>query len=159
MREELRRRLPKTTGWGIGIVLGLMVILLAITFAVYHFAVADSPSAMIQSFMAAARDNDLERMRGFLTEESKHNPSCQRWLGQLAIALGKRNAVMKNADMLGERATVHVLVEHRSGSGGRASTDVGVETVRTSEGWQVNLERTMASVPHQFWTTITTAPE
>jgi hypothetical protein len=159
MREELRRRLPKTTGWGIGIVLGLMVILLAIAYAVYHFAVADSPSAMIQSFMTAARDNDLEGMRGLLTEDSKQSPSCERWLGQLAVALGKRKAVMKNADMLGDRATVHVLVEHRSASGDRASTDVGIETIRTKEGWQVNLERTMASVPHQFWTTITTAPE
>ncbi len=159
MREELRRRLPKTTGWGIGIVLGLMVILLAIAFAVYHFVVADSPAAMVQSFMAAARDNDLERMSGFLTEESKQSPSCQRWLGQLAVALGKRNAVMKNADMLGDRATVHVLVEHRSASGDRVSTDVGIDTVRNKQGWQVNLERTMASVPHQFWTTITTAPD
>lgn len=159
MREELRRRLPRTRGWGIGVVVGLMVVLLIITFIVYHYAVADSPSAMIQAFMAAARDNDLEKMRTFLTEESKANPLCQRWLEQLAVALGKRTAVMQSADMLGDRATVHVLVEHRSGSGEMVATDVGVDTIRGEAGWQVNLEKTMASVPHQFWTTITTVED
>jgi hypothetical protein len=159
MREELRRKLPHTTACGVGVVVGLMVTLMAITFVIYHYAVADSPSKMIQSFMAAARDDDLAKMRGFLTEDSKQNPACQRWLQQLAIALGKRQAVMKNADMLGDRATVHVLVMHRAGSGEPVATDVGVETVRAEEGWQVNLEKTMASVPHQFWTTITTTPE
>lgn len=159
MREELRRRLPHTRGWGIGVVVGLMVILMAVTFVIYHYAVADSPSKMIQSFMAAARDSDLDKMKGYLTEDSKNDPSCQRWLEQLAVALGKRQAVMKRADMLGDRATVHVLVMHRAGSGETVATDLGVETVRAEEGWQVNLQKTMASVPHQFWTTITTVPE
>ncbi len=159
MREELRRRLPRTRGWGIGVVVGLMVILVVITFVIYHYAVADTPSKMIQSFMTAARDNDLEKMKGFLTEDSRTNPACQRWLEQLAAALGRRKAVMRNADMLGDRATVHVLVEHRAGSGEMVATDVGVETIRAEEGWLVDLEATIGSVPHQFWSTITTVQE
>lgn len=159
MREELRRKLPRTRGWATGIVIGLMLVLLAITYVVYHYAVADSPSRMVQSFMADARDSDLQAMRGHLIDESKTSPTCDRWLGQLAIALGKRKAVMKEADILGDRATVHVLVMHRSGSGEMVSTDLGVETIRGEEGWQVDLEETMGSVPHQFWTTITTVQE
>jgi hypothetical protein len=90
-------------------------------------------------------------MRGYLTDESLRNPSCDAWLQQLAPAMGT-NSMLKNEEIVGDEATVHILVVQRSGAGLETRTDVGVKAVRVpGRGWLISLEPTMSGVTPQFW--------
>jgi hypothetical protein len=153
MRAELRAKLPRTQGCGaLIVVVGLAVVAVAGYF-VWNW-VKDTPSRMVQKVMTQARHGNVQGMRRYLTDESLQNPSCDAWLQQLSLALGT-NSMLRNAEVVGEEGTVHILVVQRSGTGLETTTDLGVKAVRVAKrGWLIDLERTMASVTPQFWESI-----
>jgi hypothetical protein len=151
MREELRRKLPKTRGWYTGIVVGIIVVVGAVVFIVWHWVLSDNPGRIGNAVIVAARDGDEASMRASLTPASLQNPNADGWLKQFAAALKKSDVRVSDVAIVGDNATVLVAVPHRGGTGTMVTTDVGVKTVRVDGAWKIDLVETMASANPQFW--------
>ena len=154
MREELRRRIPRTRGWYTGILLGIVALIGAIVLLIWRSLQAESPERTVKAAMEAAQRGDISSIRALLSPESLMNPSAEEWLKQLSAALAKPGAGIADVDILRDNATVHVLVPHRGPTGGIKVTDVGVKTTRSEQGWLIDLQQTMASANPQFWLAI-----
>lgn len=154
MREELRRRLPRTRGWYTGIILGILALIGIIVLIIWRSLQAESPERTVKAAIEAARAGDTTSMRQLLSPESLMNPSAEDWLKQLSAALARSGVMIADVDILRDDATVHVLVPHRSPTGAPRTTDVGVKTVRSEAGWLIDLQQTMASANPQFWLAI-----
>jgi hypothetical protein len=151
MREELRRRLPKTRGWYTGIVVGIIVAVGALAFIIWHWVLSDNPGKVVNTVIAAARVGDEGSIRASLTPASLKNPMLDGWLEQFAAALKRKDVRVSDVAIVGDDATVLVAVPHRGGTGTMVPTDVGVKTERVDGAWKIDLAGTMASANPQFW--------
>ncbi len=157
MRSELRKQVPHLGGCGPAIILGAAVLAVVGGFFLWKW-VQNSPTKMVQAAMRAAHRDGAAGLRPFLTPESSLGPSAEQWTGQL-VQVFRTTAVLKNEEVTGDEATVHVLIVQRPGGGVDATSDLGVKTVRSPErGWLIDLPATIASVTPQFWQSLPAAP-
>ena len=151
MREALRRKLPKTRGWYTGLILAILVVIGVIVWLVWGSVLAESPRRTVSAAIDAARGGNLVGLGALLSPESVANPGAEGWLKQLAAALARPGVRITDVEILRKVGSVKVSVPHRGASGGQERTEISVNTVRSDEGWLIDLEATMASQNLQFW--------
>jgi len=151
MREILRKKLPKTRGWYTGIILGILAVVGVVVWLIWRSMMAESPQRTVNVAIEAARASDAAGLRALLSAESVANPMLDGWLKQFTAALAKPGVRISDVNILRDHATVKVAVPHQGATGGMETTDVGIRTVRSEEGWLIDLQGTMASANIQFW--------
>ncbi len=151
MREELRRRIPKTRGWYTGTILGILVIVGCIILLIWRSMQAESPQRVVEKALEAARADNVAGVRAVLTPTSMSEPAAETWLEQFSTVLARPEVEIRDVNLLRDAATVRIGVPHRSLAGGTETTEVGVRTLRVDNEWRIDLPSTMASANPQFW--------
>jgi len=151
MREELRRKIPKTRGWYTGTILGILAIVGVILWLVWRSMQAESPQRAVEAAIEAARAKNTAGVAALLTPGSMVEPAAQNWLQQFSTVMARPDVTITDVDLLRNQANVRVAVPHRGLSGGTETTQVSVKAVRVDDEWRIDLPGTMASANPQFW--------
>jgi len=150
MREELRRRIPKTRGWATGIIIGILAIVGVVAYLIYRAAVLDTPKHMVTRVIVAARAGDQTAVKAALTPDSLSDPAAEGWLKQLTTVLARPGVEVSDVATVGDDSTVKIAVPRQSATGTLEPLEVGVRTKRGEGGWKIDLPGTM-SVNSQLW--------
>jgi hypothetical protein len=151
MREELRRKIPKTSGWYTGSILGILAVIGLVIWLVWRSAQAESPQRAVQAALEAARAKNVAGVGALLTPDSMSDPAAPHWLEQFAIVLGRPGVAITDVALLRDEANVSVAVPHPGVSGGTTTATIVVKTVRVHNQWRIDLPTSMASANLQFW--------
>jgi len=154
MREELRRKLPKTRGWYTGSIVGILAIIGVVVWLVWRSMQAESPERSVKAAIEAAQAGDVAGVSALLTPESMVEPAAQTWAEQFSAALSRPGVAISDVDLLRDRANVKVGVPHRGSTGQMVTDQVCIKTARVGKAWLIDLPGTMATASPQFWQAI-----
>jgi hypothetical protein len=126
------------------VVIGAVVVLLAEDRKPATFP-AGSPEAAMQAYLAAWEDGDSEKAYGFFSEAVRSQVTLADYQNAVSgfgdVSPGDEAVYIDAAQISGDRATVHLTVEHYFGDGPGAETyrsTTTVRMVRQADAWKLD---------------------